>query len=342
MKQQWITSDMPTDVLLDIRGLTVAFPEGDAEWRVVVEDVSLRVGDGERVGLVGESGSGKSMTALACLGLVPEPGRITGGTVTVAGRDVALLPTSELRRMRGGELGLILQEASSALNPVYTVGYQIAEAVAAHRKVDRKLARTHALELLADAALDNGEAIARAYPHELSGGQTQRVMLALALAGRPRCLIADEPTSALDLATQAKVLDLLDRLVDSKGLGLLLISHDLVVVEGVVDRVAVMYAGRIVEESATDDLFSSPLHPYTTMLLASAPGRRRHTAVTAWRASGPASSPIATGCRFNDRCPMAIESCRLEEPPLIDLGSGRRLRCPVILDAKSEGRDDAP
>jgi oligopeptide/dipeptide ABC transporter ATP-binding protein len=330
---------MATEHQLDVRGLRVGFLEDKGGWRTVVDGISLRVDDGERVGLVGESGSGKSVTALACLGLVPEPGRITDGTVTVAGRDIASLPPPELRRIRGGELGLVLQEATAALNPVYTVGYQIAETVAAHRDVDRSRAGAAALELLAEAALDSGEEIARAYPHELSGGQAQRVMLALALAGRPRCLIADEPTSALDLVTQARVLEVLDRLVASHGLGLLLISHDLVVVEGVVDRVAVMYAGRIVEEAPTADLFSDPLHPYTRMLLASVPGRRRATAAR-WRPRGPASSPVRTGCRFNDRCPIAVGACRAEEPELIDLGNGRRLRCPVVLDADGGGRRD--
>jgi oligopeptide/dipeptide ABC transporter ATP-binding protein len=331
---------MATEHRLDVRWLRVGFPEANGGWRTVVDGLSLQVGDGERVGLVGESGSGKSITALACLGLVPEPGRITDGTVIVAGRDIASLPPPELRRIRGGELGLVLQEATAALNPVYTVGYQIAETVAAHREIDRSRARAEALELLAEAALDSAGEIARSYPHELSGGQAQRVMLALALAGGPRCLIADEPTSALDLATQARVLELLDRLADAHGLGLLLISHDLVVVEGVVDRVAVMYAGRIVEEAPTADLFTEPLHPYTRLLLASAPGRRRRAVAAKWNAPRQASSPVEIGCRFHTRCPMAIDACRIEEPALVDLGSGRRLRCPVVLEAKGGECDD--
>jgi len=260
--------------LIRLEGLTVGFPTPDRGWRHAVDGVTLAIGAGERVGLVGESGSGKSVTALACLGLVPEPGRVRGGSVSVAGIDIAMMSAGGLNRLRGGEIGLILQEAAEALNPVYTVGFQVTEAVAVHRDLRHKEAHREALALLSVAALEAPGEIARAYPHELSGGQAQRVMLALALAGKPSILIADEPTSALDLLTQAQVIDLLDRLVDDGGMGLLLISHDLVVVEGVVDRVAVMHDGRIVEEGPTDAVFSSPRHPYTRMLLASAPRRR--------------------------------------------------------------------
>ena len=239
----------------------------------MVDGVTLNVGAGERVGLVGESGSGKSITALACLGLVPEPGRVTGGSVSVGSADIAMMSGVGLNRLRGREIGIILQEAVEALNPVYTVGFQVTEAIAVHRGLGHRDAYREALSLLSDAALEAPEEIARAYPHELSGGQAQRVMLALSLAGRPRILIADEPTSALDLLTQAQVIELLDHLVEERGMGLLLISHDLVVVKDVVDRVAIMFEGRIVEDGPTDTVFSSPRHPYTRMLLASAPGR---------------------------------------------------------------------
>jgi len=259
---------------IEVEELSVGFPTSDNGWKNVVDGVTLAIGAGERVGLVGESGSGKSVTALACLGLVPEPGRVTGGSVSVAGTDIAMMSGAGLNRLRGGEIGIILQEAAEALNPVYTVGFQVTEAIAVHRDLRHREAYREALSLLSDAALEAPEEIASAYPHELSGGQAQRVMLALALAGRPRILIADEPTSALDLLTQAQVIGLLDHLVDDGDMGLLLISHDLVVVEGVVDRVAVMFEGRIVEEGPTDAIFSSPRHPYTRKLLASAPGRK--------------------------------------------------------------------
>lgn len=265
---------MSPEPFIEIEELSIGFPISDNGWRNVVDGVTLAIGAGERVGLVGESGSGKSVTALACLGLVPEPGRVTGGSVSMAGTDISMMSTAGLNRLRGGEIGIILQEAAEALNPVYTVGFQVTEAIAVHRDLRHREAYREALSLLSDAALGAPEEIAGAYPHELSGGQAQRVMLALALAGRPRILIADEPTSALDLLTQAQVIELLDRLVDDGGMGLLLISHDLVVVEAVVDRVAVMFEGRIVEEGPTDAVFSSPRHPYTRMLLASAPGRK--------------------------------------------------------------------
>jgi len=270
---------MNTEPLIQLEGLAVGFPASDGVWRHAVDGVTLTIGAGERVGLVGESGSGKSLTALACLGLVPEPGRVTGGSVFVNGAEVSSMTGDDLNRLRGREIGIILQEPAEALNPVYTVGFQVTEAVAFHREIRRREARREALSLLSDAALEAPEEIARAYPHELSGGQAQRVMLALALAGRPRLLVADEPTSALDLLTQAQVLELLDRLVDEADMGLLLISHDLVVVEGVVERVAVMNRGRIVEEGPIDAVFSSPRHPYTRTLLASAPGRRAELSV---------------------------------------------------------------
>jgi ABC-type dipeptide/oligopeptide/nickel transport system ATPase component len=270
---------MNAEPLIHLEGLAVGFPASDGAWRHAVDGVTLTIGAGERVGLVGESGSGKSLTALACLGLVPEPGRLTGGSVFVNGAEVSSMTGDDLSRLRGREIGIILQEAAEALNPVYTVGFQVTEAVAVHRDIRHSEARLEAFSLLADAALEAPEEIARAYPHELSGGQAQRVMLALALAGRPRILIADEPTSALDLLTQVQVIELLDRLVDKGGMGLLLISHDLVVIEGVVDRVAVMNRGRIVEEGPIDAVFSSPSHPYTRMLLASAPGPKANLSV---------------------------------------------------------------
>ena len=264
---------MNAERLIEIEELSVGFPTSDNGWRNVVDGVTLNVGAGERVGLVGESGSGKSITALACLGLVPEPGQVTGGSVSVGNADIAMMSGVGLNRLRGREIGIILQEAVEALNPVYTVGFQVTEAIAVHRGLGHRDAYREALSLLSDAALEAPEEIARAYPHELSGGQAQRVMLALSLAGRPRILIADEPTSALDLLTQAQVIELLDHLVEERGMGLLLISHDLVVVKDVVDRVAIMFEGRIVEEGPTETVFSSPRHPYTRMLLASAPGR---------------------------------------------------------------------
>ena len=330
---------MQTEASIELEGLRVGFPTTDKSWTNVVDGVTLAVGAGERVGLVGESGSGKSLTALACLGLVPEPGRMTAGSVTVAGADVGRMSEVDLHRLRGGEIGLILQEAVEALNPVYTVGYQVAETIAVHRGIGRKEASRETLSLLSDAALSAPEEIARAYPHELSGGQAQRVMLALAIAGRPHTLIADEPTSALDSLTQAQVIELLDRLVEERGMGLLLISHDLAIVEGMVDRIAVLFAGRIVEEGPTGAVFSEPLHPYTRVLLASAPGRRMRVDSSAKLQRPSAHSVSQKGCRFAGRCDLAQETCRETEPELVDLGSGRRVRCPVVRSDREGSHD---
>ena len=258
---------MQNDAVIKISDLEIAFPTPANDWHRAVDGVNLTVSAGERVALVGRSGSGKSLTALACLGLVPEPGRVIGGSIQVTGTDVASMSKEGLAKLRGRTIGIILQEAGEALNPVYTVGFQVAESVAVHRGLAKGSASQEALTLLQEAALEEPEEIARSYPHELSGGQAQRVMLAMALAGRPQLLIADEPTSALDSLTQAQIIELLKGLVASSGMGLLLISHDLSVVESTVDRVAVMAAGRIVEEGPKSTMFSSPRHPSSRELL---------------------------------------------------------------------------
>ncbi len=245
--------------MIELRRLSIDFPHRHGGVKLAVRDVSLAVAPGERVGIVGESGSGKSLTALACLGLVPEPGRFASGSILIDGRDLPSLTPKELQRWRGENAGLCFQEASSALNPVYTVGFQLEEAVSCHRGTKRSESRDTARELLEMVAIDPVERILGAYPHQLSGGQAQRVMLALALAGNPRLLIADEPTSALDAITRSEILGLVERLVEEFGLALLLISHDLEAVRSAVDRILVMYAGEVVEEAATGDVFRDPL-----------------------------------------------------------------------------------
>jgi oligopeptide/dipeptide ABC transporter ATP-binding protein len=324
---------MRPDPILEVNELTVGFPSSAEGWSHPVETVSLTVSAGERLGLVGESGSGKSLTALACLGLVPDPGRVLGGSSKAGGIDVQSASQDELRRLRGGTIGLVLQEAAEALNPVYTVGFQIAETISIHHGITRREARGRAIALLGEVAVDEPDTIARAYPHELSGGEAQRVMLALALAGRPQLLIADEPTSALDVVTQAQVLELLERLTREQGLALLLISHDLRVVESAVERVIVMYAGRVIEEGPTAAIFPSPLHPYTKMLLASAPGRREHLGPSLRHPVSSFAQPAVRGCRFSRRCPIAEPGCNGEEPALLPAGPGRRIRCPLTAPA---------
>jgi oligopeptide/dipeptide ABC transporter ATP-binding protein len=314
--------------MLEIHDLAVEFPAADGGWRPALRGVSLAVEASERVALVGESGSGKSVVALAALGLVAAPGRITGGRVRVAGVDLAVATPDQLRQVRGRSIGLVFQEPAGAFNPVYTIGFQIAEAVRSHRAVGRAEAQAIARSLLATASLDEQSGIGQAYPHQLSGGQLQRAMIALALAGDPGLLIADEPTTALDLETQARILTLLRRLSDG-GRALLLISHDLAVVAGLVDRVVVLFAGEVVETAPTAALFSAPLHPYTRWLLAAA-GRVAAGDAPAAHASG---APPVAGCRFAPRCSWAQPDCWLRPPPLEAIGPQRALRCPVVAAA---------
>ena len=256
---------MEAEPLLEVDGLEVAFPDGFGGRRAVVDGVSLTVGAGERVGLVGESGSGKSLTALAILGLTPEPGEIRAGRVTIGG-----VPSAEIPGCRGGVVGLVLQEAGSVLNPVYSIGFQLVETLETHGIARGEEARERAMALLREVALDDPEPIFAAFPHQLSGGQAQRVMLALALAGEPRVIVADEPTTALDLITQAQILELLVQITDDRGLGLLLVSHDLAVIAQLVHRVVVMHAGQIVEEGPTVGVLRAPKHSSTQALVAAA------------------------------------------------------------------------
>jgi oligopeptide/dipeptide ABC transporter ATP-binding protein len=315
--------------VIELRQLSIGFPHRHGGVKLAVRDVSLAVAPGERVGIVGESGSGKSLTALACLGLAPEPGRFISGSIVIGGRDLASLTADELRSWRGEKVGLCFQEASSALNPVYTVGFQLAETMACHRGTNRSESRNKARVLLEMVALDPVDRILGAYPHQLSGGQAQRVMLALALAGNPRLLIADEPTSALDAITRSEILGLVERLVEEFGLALLLISHDLEAVRSAVDRILVMYAGEVVEEAATGDVFRDPLHPYTRLLLASVPGVRGDAHPQPPVGSMRPDTGGSHGCSFAPRCPAAVSACRISRPELKAVGADRRLRCPV-------------
>ncbi len=324
-----------TAPLLAVDRLTVAFPAGDG-WADVVRGASLSVGAGEVVGLVGESGSGKTMTALAVLRLVPPPGCITGGSVRLLlpGGEPAVelltLSERELRRVRGGRIGMVFQEPAAALDPVFTIGYQLVEAIRAHRQVSRAAARRRAEELLALVAVPEPHRRLDAYPHQLSGGQRQRVMIALALAAEPALLLADEPTTALDVTLQAQVLELLLSLRDRLGLGILLVTHDLAVVAATCDRVTVMYCGEVVEEAPTTRLFADPAHPYTRGLLAAVPrlGRpapRGRLPAIPGQVPDPRRRP--SGCAFHPRCPAVMPVCSLRHPPLYSLPHGVTARC---------------
>ena len=297
-----------------------------------VEGLSFAAARGEFLGIVGESGSGKSVTARALMGLIQPPGRIASGSIRFDGEELVGRPDVELERLRGKRLAMIFQEPMSSLNPVFAVGEQIAEAVRRHDRLSRRAAWDRAIEMLDKVGIPGPAERAAAYPHQLSGGMRQRVMIAMALACNPEMLIADEPTTALDVTIQAQILDLLSQLRSELGLTVLLITHDLGVVAEQADRVIVMYAGRVVEESPTAPLFARPLHPYTSGLLDSIPDLD-NTVDELAAIEGVVPSPFALpdGCRFAPRCRFAEDACSLAEPPLRPVGA-RLTACRLDLD----------
>ncbi len=318
--------------LLEVRDLRVEFPSGNGPVPVV-EDVSFQVAEGEQVALVGESGSGKTLSALSILRLVPEPGHVVGGTIRFRGRDVLGMSAPDLRAFRGKDAAMVFQEPQSALNPVLTIGCQIAEGVLAHEKVGTKAAWVRAEELLARVQMSDPGRCLKSYPHQLSGGMRQRAMIAMALACQPALLIADEPTTALDVTVQAQILDLLSELRQSTGMALLLITHDLGVVARAAERVYVMYAGRVVEEAPVRRLFSAPAHPYTRGLLQSLPrmGRRaRRLVAIPGQVAQPGS--FARACAFAPRCPRAEAACREALPAWREVAEGQSVRCLFPID----------
>jgi peptide/nickel transport system permease protein len=313
---------------IDVVALETEFRVGDRTYRAV-GGVDLGLGNEECLGLVGESGSGKSVTALSILGLVATPpGAIVGGRVTFDGRDLFELPDAALRDLRGGAIAMIFQDPQSSLHPLFSVGEQIAEAIRAHRPASHTEAWDRAVELLERVRIPNARQRAEAYPHELSGGMRQRVCIAMALANDSRVLIADEPTTALDVTVQAEVLSLLDELRKARGAAVLFITHDFGVVSEICDRVAVMYAGRIVEIGPTDAVLKRPAHPYTGKLIECVPilGQpdRRLDAIDGMP---PALDRLPPGCAFADRCPQVRDDCRRGGVELVDLGDRRAARC---------------
>ncbi len=307
--------------LLSIKNLTIAFSGIPA-----VHGIDVDVGRGESLGMVGESGCGKSVTWLAALGLLPSA--TIGGSVRLDGQDLLGAPARTLDRVRGGRIGMIFQDPATALNPVHRIGRQVAEAVRLHRGLTGAAARAEALRLLDQVGIPGAATRMAAYPHEMSGGQNQRVMIAAALAGQPDLLIADEPTTALDVTIQAQILDLLARLRRETGMALVLISHDLGVVADMCDRVCVMYAGRIVEEAPAAAMFARPAHPYATGLLGALPpltGARRPLAAIPGRVPEPWAMP--PGCAFAPRCPRRIAPCDAAIPALAAVAPARRAAC---------------
>jgi len=313
--------------LLDVRDLRVAV-RLDEHAAAAVDGVSFALERGKVLGLVGESGCGKSMTALALMRLLPPAAWVAGGTARFEGRDLLTLPERELRRLRGAEIAMIFQEPMTALNPLMTAGAQVAEAVGLHQPLGRRAAWARAVELLAEVGIPDAARRASDYPHQLSGGMRQRVMIAMAISCAPKLLIADEPTTALDVTIQAGILELLGRLRRERGMALLLITHDLGVVAAEADDVAIMYAGRIVERAPVQDVFAQPRHPYTAALLRSMPVLGVHRErLDAIPGQVPPLGRQASGCAFRDRCPRAQDDCATAPPPLASVGPGHEVAC---------------
>jgi oligopeptide/dipeptide ABC transporter ATP-binding protein len=313
--------------LLDVRDLRVEFPTPKGCVRAA-DGVSFHVQPREIVGLVGESGCGKSVTTLALLRLVRPPGRIAAGRVVFKGTDLLSLPESEMRALRGGAMAMIFQNPMTALDPVFTVGSQIAEVLRVHGTLHAGDVRAAAAAVLSRVRIGNAKAQVRAYPHEFSGGMAQRVMIGMGIAGEPSLLIADEPTTALDVSVQAQILDLLRAIRTELGTAIILITHDLAITAQLCDRIVVMYAGQVAETSTTRDLFRRPQHPYTRGLLDSMPrlGHKR-TRLTQIPGQPPDLASLPVGCRFAPRCPRAQARCSIEEPALASSGDGRQVRC---------------
>jgi len=314
---------------LDVRDLRTTLFTRRGELKAV-DGLSLTVGAGETVALVGESGCGKSLTALSIMRLLPDPpARVVGGEVRLNGRDIVALTEEDMLAVRGQEIGMIFQDPMSALNPVATVEKQIVEVLRAHTDLPRRAARERARELLELVGMPDAARRLDEYPHRLSGGMCQRVVIAMAIACRPAVLIADEPTTALDVTVQAQVLALLKRLQADAGMAMVFITHDLGVVAETADRVVVMYAGRKVEEAPIDDLFERPLHPYTVGLIGATPtpGAARAERLADIAGMVPSLGDLPPGCAFAPRCKRAMERCRQEKPPLTEPAPGRLVAC---------------
>ncbi|MGH6718494.1 MAG: ABC transporter ATP-binding protein [Alphaproteobacteria bacterium] len=312
--------------LLEVRNLTVAFPTARGEL-VAVDGLDLDVAAGDLVGIVGESGSGKSVASLAVLGLVPFPGRVTADRLAFDGRDLGRLSPAQRRALVGKDMAMVFQEPMTSLNPCYSVGFQITEMLAAHESLGRAQRRARAVELLRRVGIPSPAARLDAYPHQLSGGMCQRVMIAMAIACHPRLLIADEPTTALDVTIQAQILDLLLDLQAEQDMALVLITHDMGVIAETVRRVVVMYAGQAVEQRDVARLFAAPRHPYTAALLDALPERALgRTRLVPIPGMVPALDAKPAGCLFHPRCRFADAACRASRPPLVPDGAGA-VRC---------------
>ncbi|QAS53621.1 ABC transporter ATP-binding protein [Halobacillus litoralis] len=313
--------------LLDVNHLVTSFRTAEGKLPAV-RGVSFSVDKGETLCIVGESGCGKSITTLSVMGLLPDNGEITQGSITFQGEELTKKKEDEMRKHRGNDISMIFQEPMTALNPVFTVGYQIMEPLNLHTKLGKKEKKSRAIELLTQVGLSDPEKVLKKYPHQLSGGMRQRVMIAIALACNPSLLIADEPTTALDVTIQAQILELIDDLKEDLGMGVVMVTHDMGVVAEVADRVMVMYAGNVVETGTVEEIFETPQHPYTKGLLASVPNvdDEGHN-LEAIPGSLPNLNEKISGCRFHPRCPYAMDKCKMEEPPYFQKTDQHKSKC---------------
>ena len=321
---------MDNNHLLKIRNLKTYFDIRRSVLKAV-DDVSLSIEAGKTLGLVGESGCGKSVTAESIMGLVPmPPGRIAGGEVLFEGVDLLQLPESKMKKIRGNRISMIFQEPMTSLNPVFTVGDQVAEVFRLHQGLSRRETRNKVIEMFHLVGIPAAELRITDYPHQMSGGMRQRVVIAMALTCNPKLMIADEPTTALDVTIQAQILDLMNKLKEETGASILFITHDLGVIAEMAQNVAVMYAGKVMEEADVDTLFAEPKHPYTVGLMSSIPvlGReKKRRRLSTIPGVVPSLFKLSEGCLFNERCTEAREECRRIEPPIITLGNGHMVRC---------------
>ncbi|HYR27342.1 MAG TPA: ABC transporter ATP-binding protein [Thermoanaerobaculia bacterium] len=333
----------PAEALLEVKNLRTTFFGSDGKYVHAVDNVSFNVRRGEAVALVGESGCGKSVTAMSIMRLVASPGKISQGEIRFKGRDLTKLSEREMRNVRGNDIAMIFQEPMTSLNPVFKIGDQVAEAIRIHRKVGKKEAWKQAGDMLEMVAISDPHKRLHDYPHQLSGGMRQRVMIAIALSCDPELLIADEPTTALDVTIQAQVMELLASLQKKLGLAILLITHDLGVVAEFCERIIVMYTGRVVEEAPVTSLFANPSHPYTRGLLRSLPSvvDAVHTTpnrLATIKGMVPPISNLPSGCKFNPRCPDVMDICLGNEPALMPVTKGQAARCYLHGDAADPER----
>ena len=324
------------NVLLEVKDLRTYFVSKH-ETVKAVDGVSFMIREGETFGLVGESACGKSQTCRSILGLLKPPGRVVGGEILYKGRDIVKMNSAELRKIRGKEISVIFQEPMTSLNPVYTVGWQISEMILRHKKMSKKEAKAKAVEMLRLVNIPAPEKRVDEYPHELSGGMRQRVMIAMALACRPQILIADEPTTALDVTIQAQILDLIRELNESMGTSVVFITHDLGVISELCDTVLVMYTGHIVEKAPVSELFAAPKHPYTQGLMDAIPRiTKDRPPLKTIEGMVPNPTERVEGCSFWPRCPYATEQCKKEQPPMFEISKERKVRCWRYQDAQEE------